>query len=358
MQDEAKTKEQLIDELIGLRQRIAGLEASEIERKQAEKTLRESEETAWALLNAPTDSAVLIDPAGIILAANKMAAQRLGKRVEELVGVCIFSLFPPDLAKSRRAQAAEVVRSEEPVRFEDEREERILDTTIYPVFDAQGKVGRMAIFVRDITERKRAEEELKQSFEKLQRTFQATVSALASSVEIRDPYMAGHQQRVAQLACAIAEEMGFPNEQIEGLRLAGLIHDIGKINVPAEILTKPGRLTETEFNMIKTHPQVGYELLKTIEFPWPIAQIVLQHHERMDGSGYPQGLAGKDILLMARILAVADVVQSMVSHRPYREALGMDKALEELSQNGDVLYDSQVVDACLELFSKKGFEFV
>jgi HD-GYP domain-containing protein (c-di-GMP phosphodiesterase class II) len=151
--------------------------------------------------------------------------------------------------------------------------------------------------------------------------------------------------------------MGFPEEQIEGLRMAGLIHDIGKISIPAEILSKPVQLNELEWGMIKAHPQVGYDILKTTDFPWPVAQIVLQHHERMDGSGYPRGLSGEEIILEARILGVADVVEAMASFRPYRPARGIDEALEEISQNRGVLYDSQVVDACLKLFTEKGFTF-
>jgi hypothetical protein len=212
-------------------------------------------------------------------------------------------------------------------------------------------------WVQNLAERKRTERELQRSLEKLQVTLEGTVRALASAVEMRDPYTAGHQREVTRLACAIANEMGLPEAQIEGIRMAGLIHDIGKINVPAEILSKPGILTGLEFGLIKTHPQVGSDILNgTIEFPWPIAQIVLQHHERMDGSGYPQGLSGEEILLEARILGVADVVEAMASHRPYRPALSINKALEEISQNRDVLYDPEVVDACLKLFTEKGFK--
>jgi len=201
------------------------------------------------------------------------------------------------------------------------------------------------------------EEERKRAKQKLQKTLEETIHALASAIEMRDPYTAGHQKRVTKLACAIAKEMGLPKEQIEGIRMAGLIHDIGKISIPSEILTKPGKLNDLECSLIKTHPQAGYNILKGIEFPWPVAQIVLQHHERMDGSGYPQGLCGKDVLLEAGILAVADVVEAMSSHRPYRPAYGIDKALEEISKNKGILYDPEVVNACLRLFNQKGFKF-
>ena len=206
--------------------------------------------------------------------------------------------------------------------------------------------------LRDITERMLAEEERKRSFERLRASLEETVDALASAQEMRDPYTAGHQKRVTELACAIARELGLSKEQIEGLRLAGLIHDVGKIRVPGEILSNPGKLSELDFKMIETHPKVGYEILENIEFPYPVAQIVLQHHERMDGSGYPAGLKGEEILIEARILAVADVVEAMASHRPYRPARGVDKALEEISKNKSILYDPQVVDACMKVLSK------
>lgn len=181
------------------------------------------------------------------------------------------------------------------------------------------------------------------------------VTAIAATIEARDPYTAGHQRRVANLATAIARELQLPAEQIEGLKLACVVHDIGKIRVPAEILCKPGRLDELEFNLIKRHSLTGYEILKSIKFPWPLAEIVLQHHERLDGRGYPQGLKGEEILLEARILAVADVVESMVSHRPYRAGLGVDTALAEISRNKDVLYDARVVNACLTLFQEQAY---
>ena len=215
---------------------------------------------------------------------------------------------------------------------------------------------KMLAMEEEVARRKQAQEELKQSYERLGRTLEETVNALASALEHRDPYTSGHQRQVAQLACAIAEEMSVSQEQINGIRLAGIVHDIGKISVPAEILTKPTRLTELESNIIKTHSHVGYDILKDIEFPWPIAQIVLQHHERMDGSGYPQGISGEEILLEARILGVADVVEAMFSHRPYRPALGIDKALEEISQKSGSLYDPEVVDACMKLLTEKRFK--
>ncbi len=176
------------------------------------------------------------------------------------------------------------------------------------------------------------------------------------TVETRDPYTAGHQRRVADLARAIATEMNLPADQIDGIRMAAAIHDLGKISVPAEILSKPTKLTNIEFGLIKTHSQSGYDILKDIDFPWPIARMVLEHHERMNGSGYPNGLTGDNILMESRILAVADVVESMASHRPYRPSLGIEAALEEIEKNKGTLYDNAVADACLRLFREKGYQ--
>jgi putative nucleotidyltransferase with HDIG domain len=187
------------------------------------------------------------------------------------------------------------------------------------------------------------------SITRLARALEQTIQAIASTVEMRDPYTAGHQRRVAVLAELIARDLHMPEERVHGLRLASIVHDLGKINIPAEILSKPGKLTTIEFDFIKTHPQVGYDILKSVEFPWPIADIVLQHHERLDGSGYPSGLKGEAILLEARILAVADVIDSMISHRPYRPARGLDVALAEIEQGSGRLYDAAVVRACVAL---------
>ena len=197
--------------------------------------------------------------------------------------------------------------------------------------------------------------ELKESERKLRTSLIDSITALAATVEMRDPYTAGHQRRVAQLAIAIAKELRLAEEQIEGIQLAGVVHDVGKIQIPAEILSKPGRLTPLEFELIKQHAQSGYEILKSIDFPWPIAQIVLQHHERLNGSGYPQALKGDQILLEAKIIAVADVVESMTSHRPYRPGLGIDAALQEIALNKGKLYEPSAVDACIRLFQEQGY---
>jgi putative nucleotidyltransferase with HDIG domain len=211
---------------------------------------------------------------------------------------------------------------------------------------------------RDIVRRKQTEEELQNTLDKLQEVMGGIIQAMATTIETRDPYTAGHQRRVAHLASTIASEMGLSEDKLVGIRTAGALHDLGKISVPAEILSKPSRLIETEFSLIQRHCQVGFEILQEIGFPWPVAQTVLQHHERMDGSGYPQSLSGEDILLEARVLSVADVVEAMASHRPYRAALGIDKALEEILENRGKLYDPEVADACLRLFSTNAFQFI
>jgi len=199
--------------------------------------------------------------------------------------------------------------------------------------------------------------ELKQSQEKLKKTMDAALQTMSKIIEVKDPYTAGHQQRVSQLAAAIAKELDLSQDKVEGIRVASLIHDIGKIGIPSEILSKSTALSDIEFSLIKAHAQIGYDILKSIDFSYPVAQIVLQHHEKMDGSGYPNGLREENILQEAKIICVADVVEAMSSHRPYRPALGIDAALEEISQNKGILYDAEVVNVCLNLFKKKGFKF-
>ncbi len=191
----------------------------------------------------------------------------------------------------------------------------------------------------------------------LQQMLNATIQAMALAVEIRDPYTAGHQERVAFLACAIAKKMELPPPQISAIRFSGILHDIGKIRIPAAIINRPGKLLAIEREIIKIHPQIGYDLLKNIPFPWPIAKIVLQHHEKLDGSGYPKGLKGKDILLEAKILTVADITEAESSHRPYRPTRGIEAALEEIKNNRGTLYYPEAVDACWDLFKKDNFKF-
>ncbi len=221
--------------------------------------------------------------------------------------------------------------------------------TLSPVKEsADGPIDKVTVVSKDITEHK-------QSGERLKVAFASIISVIAGMVEKRDPYTAGHQRRVSELAEAIACEMGLPSERAATIKTAGIVHDLGKIVIPAEILSKPSNLSEYEFKLLKTHPLEGYDILKDVDLPGPIARIVLEHHERLDGSGYPGGLKGADILLESRILAVADVIEAMASHRPYRPAHGIVKALEEIERGRASVYDPDVVDACLRLFRDKRF---
>ncbi|OFZ89797.1 MAG: metal-dependent phosphohydrolase [Betaproteobacteria bacterium RBG_16_64_18] len=218
--------------------------------------------------------------------------------------------------------------------------------------------GRPAIIglMQDISEKKRAEEKIQHYIVQLENSFMRTVEIATTLSEMRDPYTAGHERRVGAIAAAIGAELGFDARRVEGLRVAGHLHDIGKISIPTEILSKPGKLSAAEFMLIKGHAQASYDILKHVEFPWPVADVALQHHERMDGSGYPQGLEGETILLEARIMAVADVIEAMSSHRPYRPGLGIDKALAEIERGRGTAYDTNVVDACLRLFREKRYQ--
>ena len=238
---------------------------------------------------------------------------------------------------------------------------RIEDTQSEEVLKAEKTRKAMLFMLEDMNDSSAAlaksKQELEVSHGHLKKSLEGTISAISMAVEARDPYTAGHQHRVADLASAIAHEMGFGEDQTVGIRMGATIHDIGKIHLPAEILSKPAKLTDIEYSLVQSHPQVGYDILKNVDFPWPVADIAYQHHERMDGSGYPQGLKDEEICIEARIVAVADVVEAMASHRPYRPALGIESALEEVKSNRGTFFDPQVVDACVSLFAEKGFSF-
>lgn len=201
------------------------------------------------------------------------------------------------------------------------------------------------------------DKKLKQSYKKLQKIIEGTANIITKVVETRDPYSTGHQQRVSKLARAIGREMKLSQDKIEGTKIASLVHDIGKVNLPTEIISKPSKLVEVEFNLIKNYPKVGYDILRKVDFPWPIAEIVLQHQEKIDGSGYPGGLKGDEICIEAKILGVANVVEAMSSYKSYRPALSIDEALAEISNNKNILFDPEVVDTCIKLFKEKDFKF-
>jgi len=329
--------------------------------KQAEDQLRYYEKKYFILADNALDGIYIISPEGFEY-VNPAFEKICGYREKEVLGKdfnFIDLIHPEDRELILERKEARERGKELPTMYEfriitKDRNIRHVEVNTVPL---PGNRARVLGILRDITQRKIAEEEVNYTMEMLRKAMGGTIQAISRIIEMRDPYTSGHQRRVADLARAIATEMGLPKDKIDGIRMAALIHDIGKISVPAEILSKPGRLNKMEFKMIKSHPKTGYEILKRVEFPWPIAQIILQHHERIDGSGYPSGLQDKEILIEAKIIGVADIIEAMSSHRPYRPALGIDKALEEISKNRGVLYDPKVVDACLKLFMEKGFKF-
>jgi len=333
------------------------------ERKQAEKVIIYEQSLLHALMDNIPDFIYFKDEKNRFVRVNKASGEDRGITPEDFIGKTDFDIFTEEAAKKCFADDDRVMKTGKPLINRIEKitylngMERWFSATKVPRCDEKGKIIGTIGITRDITQRKQAEQKIKQGYEKLQRTMETTIYTISKIIETRDPYTAGHQNTVSQLAVAIAQEMKLPEDKIEGIRIAALVHDIGKINIPAEILSKPSKLNEMEFSLIKNHPKVGYDILRKIDFSWPVAKIVLQHHERIDGSGYPQGLKGDEMMLEAKILGVADVVEAMSSHRPYRPSLGIDKALEEISKNKGILYDPKVVDACIRLFKKKEFKF-
>ena len=328
------------------------------ERRITEIQLRKSEEKYRALFEDSRDAIYLNNQEGELIDFNLSTLELFGYSREEMLGINTKSVFVnPDKyerLKDEIAQKGSVREFKAKLRKKDGTEMDCLITSTVRQAKDKSKLGYQGM-IRDISELVSSRKQIEKTLNDLRKALGGTIEAMALTVETRDPYTAGHQRRVANLARSIASEMGVSKAQIQGVRMAGVIHDIGKISVPGEILSKPGNISQNEFGIIKEHPQVGYNILKTVDFPWPIAQIVLQHHERMDGSGYPNGISGENILLEARILAVADVVEAMASHRPYRAALGINLALNEISKNCGSSYDSKVVDACLRLFNEKGY---
>jgi len=354
-------RQQLISELETLRRRVAELEEVDSEHRREREASKRAEEQLRVTVENTHDIIFQLSPLGIIQYVSPKVKEIYGYEPEGLIGKHLKVTtpareLPRALKLFKSVLSGETIGNFEIDQLDANGEIVPMEINSAPV-RKDGKIIGVQGIMRDVTERRRADAEVKRSTEKLLKAMENTIQAMAMIVEMRDPYTAGHQRRVTQLACAIAKKMGLLEDQITGLRLAGLIHDIGKVRVPTEILTHPNGLSEAEFNIIKVHPLVGYEILKTMESSWPIADIVYQHHERMDGSGYPLGIQGNEIALEARTLAVADVVEAMASHRPYRPARGLDKALDEISRNRCILYDPEVVDTCLKLFREHGFKF-
>jgi len=331
------------------------------ERKWAEEKVLESELQHRTTLDSMGDAIHVVDRDLRLVLLNerfKQWCRDLGLETE-VIGRTVFEAFP-FLPETVREEYERVFRTGETLVTEEASQvgerEIITETRKIPILQG-GEVAQVVTVVHDITKRKRAEEDIQKNLRKLRQALWETIQAIALIIETKDPYTAGHQRRSTQLAEAISRELGLPEEQREGIRMAGFIHDLGKIAVPSEILSKPSPLNEIERAIIQNHVRAGYEILKTVEFPWPVAEIVLQHHEKLDGSGYPKGLKGDSILIEAKILAVADVVEAMASYRPYRPALGVDQALEEIVRYKGARFEPRVVDACLKLFSEKGFSF-
>jgi PAS domain S-box-containing protein/putative nucleotidyltransferase with HDIG domain len=339
------------------------------ERKQAEKTLRESEAQYRLLAENMRDTVWMMDMDLKTHYQSPSVQRTRGYTPGEISEMPLEKhLTPASLKLAMEVFAEELAKIEADPSYNFQR---ILDLEFYCkngktmwaentfslLRDENGKPASILCEGRDVTDRKLSEDKLLQSYENLKKTLNDAINTMVKIVELRDPYTAGHQQRVSQLVTAIARQMKLEETVIEQLKTAALIHDIGKINIPSDILSKPGRLSDIEFDLIKTHSQHGYDIVKSMDFPYSISQAILQHHERLDGSGYPHNLNGGDMLLESKILAVADVVEAMASHRPYRPTLGIDKALDEISKNKGKLYDINVVDACLTLFYDINFEF-
>jgi PAS domain S-box-containing protein/putative nucleotidyltransferase with HDIG domain len=351
------------EKIIALLKIVGEIFAFALSRKRVTDELKQSQSKYRVLFEHANDGIMLIRK-GEISDCNTKILTMIGQEREEIIGN--QSLDIGSVQTTRSITRAEMAKNEAlalagtPQFFEWKYSRK--DGTL---FDAEVSLNRIELgddvflqaVIRDITDRKRSEERLEHSFQNLRKTMAGTIQVIAHVVETRDAYTAGHQRRVADLARSIATEMKLPADMIEGIRMAGVIHDIGKISVPAEILSKPGELRQKEFELIKDHPQTGYDILRDVEFPWPIADIILQHHERMNGTGYPQGLKGDQILLEARIIALSDVVEAIASHRPYRPARGIDAALEEVEKNRGILYDEETANTCLRLFREKGYTF-
>ena len=330
------------------------------ERRKIEERLRREEQRFRALAEQSSDIILLVNRKGVITYENS-AVSILGINADNRIGENVFERVHHDDMK--------IVYDSFIILFNDKNapvqkaEIRLRNADgSWHTFEAMGSnlvrdnvIEAAIVNLRDITERKRADEKLRQTLDSLRKAVGTTIQVMISAVEMRDPYTAGHQSRAANVARAIATEMGLSHDKIDAIRMAGTIHDIGKLSIPSEILTKPSKLTDIEYSIIKEHSQSGYEVLKSVESNLPLAEIVYQHHERMNGTGYPRNLKGDEILLEARIMAVADVVEAMASHRPYRASLGIEKALEEIEKNKGILYDEAVADACLRLFREKNY---
>jgi PAS domain S-box-containing protein len=337
---------------------------AESPREAALEALRQSEERYRTILENIEEGYFEVNLAGNFTFFNDTVCRVTGYSREELMGMNNRQYTAKEELKKVFQAYNKVYKTGKPDRefgqqiIRKDGTKRYIEGSISLQRNSSGTPIGFQGIARDVTERKLAEEKLQQTIESLRKAVGTTIHALVYAIAARDSYTATHQKRSADLARAIVTEMGLDQEKIDGIRMTGSIHDIGKLSIPAEILSKPSKLTNIEFSLIKEHPRSGYEMLKDVESPWPLAQIVYQHHERMNGSGYPRNLKGDEILMEARIMAVADVVEAMASHRPYRPGLGIEAALEEIEKNKGILYDNAVVDTCLRLFRAKSYQLL
>lgn len=338
------------------------LELQNNELQQTQIKLYESLKKYSDLFDFAPNGYMTINANGLIIEINKAAGKMLAEPVNNMLSKPLVDF---------------IIREDQDIYYHFRR--RLINTTQYQSCELRikaanetfmyvqltasidssidGDSGQFRLTLTDISELKLAQQEQAKHNAQLNNALISTIHSIGTIVEVRDPYTSGHQKRVAKLALLIAKKMGLSEIQQEGIMLGAHIHDIGKIQVPAEILNRPGPLSRPEFEIIKMHPQVGYDIIKNTQFPWPIKEMILQHHERLDGSGYPYGLKGEQIILEAQIIAVADVVEAINSHRPYRAALGLDLAIAEIQKNKDILYNGEIVAACIEIIREPGFEF-
>jgi len=328
-------------------------------RHQMESKIIENENRVSTILNSIIDAVIVVNESGYIDYINASAGRMLNLDEKDILGKPVSETVKlgSDPKEGENVFSPMSINYIEFNNYLTAGDKKIpVDFTSTPLRMGNGKSTGAVLVVRDITQQVEYDRRIQESMDTLTRAMYGTIEAITKIVETRDPYTAGHQKKVADIAKEIAKDLGLSRDVIESVNLAGQIHDLGKIAIPSEILNKPGRINEIEFALIKTHSAMGYEIMKNIDFPWPIADIVLQHHEKLDGSGYPNGLKGDEILIQARILAVADVLEAMASHRPYRAALGLDAAFNELQEKAGTHFDPEVVASCIRIFKEKDFK--
>jgi putative nucleotidyltransferase with HDIG domain/PAS domain S-box-containing protein len=322
----------------------------EIDRKLFEETLVQTSKEWRVTFDAIEEAISVTDLEGRIIRANRTMSIMVNKDFKEILKNFCHNLLsdiehpqeicPLELAKKSKKREIRIFKSGD----------KFLECIVDPILDENNNITGTVHILSDITSIKKSEEDIKENLSRIKKTFEQTIRAFSQLVEVRDPYTSGHQKKVSEIAVSIAKDLGLSVGTIESIRLASLIHDIGKISIPASILSKPGELTDIERAMIETHPVTGYDIVKEIDFPYPIAKIILQHHEKINGSGYPGGLKGDNIMLEAKIIAVSDVIEAISSHRPYREARTLRESFDEISNNKGIFYDPDVVDSCIKIF--------